>query len=59
MVDVLHCPTIDKFGHQGRNESVVKRVPGGDGVGPSAVHLTDFLQITDSGHQLSHVANIC
>ena len=58
MVDALRCPTLGEFGGQGRNESIVKRVPGGDGVGPSAVHLTDFLQIMYSGHQFSHAANI-
>lgn len=32
---------------------MVKRVPDGDGVGPSAVCPSDFLQTTDSGHQFS------
>lgn len=59
MHDAIWCPTLGNFGGQGRNESVVKKVSVGDGVGPSAVHLPDFLQTVDSGHQFSHAAHIC
>lgn len=58
-VDALWCHTIEEFGGEGGNESVVRRVPGGNAVGPSAVLFPNFLQTLESRHRFSHVANVC
>lgn len=58
-VDALWCHTIEEFGSQGGNESVVRRVPGGNAVGSSAVLSPNFLQTMESRHRFSHAANVC
>lgn len=58
-VDALWCHTIEEFGSQGGNESVVRRVPGGNAVGSSAVLFPNFLQTMESRRRFSHAANVC